>query len=471
VHEGLRKNTVVVQPSSPQSNPASGEAHVSPQSKTEILPIPIGTASASAITKAKNIATKLPGRADQDGAVSRAEKPILDLSEDTQQTMIDEIAKLVATPKRRSFTDLVKESISVTNSKHPRRAKTYHSNRARDTEAQRPIHNTLLNSLVFSRKGNNVISPKNAADPLGSSDNNLADSSNTDSDSRLTFRYSQPLPIFNRRPLIINPNSKASALSANTVLVVPPQRHPLRSEGSDAAIVQSKKALAKVKSELSETGQQLDSSNGQNAEMPPDNQRPPGTLLVVNPNSSESAKKPTDSMRGLVPFFEWRTRPTSFQTNISARPAARVSSTSVTSDPQKMDDNLHPISRSATGILQHIDGHICESRHFDATRFPLKAEEWDKLEEKSLPDVQNLLNERKKVLSLQRGGELQEPGEFLDSKYRLCSTVRKLLQCFIYDVKHDEKVVRKLWGIVYGICSLTLKEVKCYRSSRIGLDC
>jgi hypothetical protein len=450
---------VAVQPSKSQSKPAPAEPHPSPQSKLDVSQTPVGNPSALSIAKPKNITNRTTFRTDQVEAVSQAAKLLPDTSDDTQQQMIDEIAKLVATPQRRSFTDLVKESISVTNSNQPKRSKTYHSDRTRDLEAQSPIHKTLLNSLIFSRKRDNVASPNCVPDSLRSLANDPADASIADSDARLTFPRRQPLPIFIRRPLITNSNSKVAALSTGTVLAVPPQRYPLRSEGSDAAIVESKKALATIKSESGETGQQVGLSNGQNAETTLDNRRPSETLLMVNTNGSGSAKKPTNRIKELVPFFEWRTRSTNIQSDVSARPAARVSSTTVTSNPQQMDDNLHPITGSATGILQHIDHHICESRHFDATSFPWKAEEWKKLEGKRLPEVQSLLNEEQKALSHQGGDGLQEPREFLKSKYHLCSTVRRLLQCFIYDDKHDEKVVRKVWGIIYGICSLPLKEV------------
>jgi hypothetical protein len=114
VHDGLRRSAVVVQPSKPQIKPASAEMHPSPQSKIDILQTPAGGASVLPIAEPKNITGRTPLRIDQVEALSQAEKSIPDPSDGTQQQMIDEIAKLVAIPKRRSFTDLVKESISVT---------------------------------------------------------------------------------------------------------------------------------------------------------------------------------------------------------------------------------------------------------------------------------------------------------------------------------------------------------------------
>jgi hypothetical protein len=288
--------------------------------------------------------------------------------------------------------------------------------------------------------------------------NDPAGSSVADSDSRLAFHHRQPLPIFNRRPAIVDSNSKVAALSTSTVLTVPPQRYPPRSEGSDVAIVESKKALAKVKSESGEPGQQVGLSSGQNVETPPENRRQPRELLIVNSNGLESAKKPSGGMRAPVPFFEWRTRSSNFQNDNPARPAARVSSTIVTSDPQQMDDNLHSISGSATGILQHIDHHICESRHFDASSFPWKAEEWDKLEGKCVPDIQTLLNDEKGGVSLHGGDGLQEARDLLNSKYDLCSIVRGLLQC-LFMMASMTKESSGSYGALCTEYALPLKEV------------
>ena len=251
----------------------------------------------------------------------------------------------------------------------------------------------------------------------------------------------------------------------SNVLAAAPQRVPLGTESPDAATVHSAVLPTKTEEEAGAKSPHLINGAVQKTQFL-------GHDLVTGPTKARSTisdrvRATSNNMDGIVPFFEWRSESANGQglhatligeDTTSVLP--RASSTTVSSDRPYVDGKQSTILKSATSILGIIDEHLPGGKDFDPSTFPVNQDEYDKIEEKRHSDVLALLKtEEKNIRALNEGDRQEGAWEFLEDKNKLFLSAQQLFEYFLWDDKHDEKVVGKAWGIIYSLCSLNQGEV------------
>jgi hypothetical protein len=164
------------------------------------------------------------------------------------------------------------------------------------------------------------------------------------------------------------------------------------------------------------------------------------------------------AMKLLQPFFEWRTAVpttpttprTSDQTQLGFEGERRNGS---------VDTNNSGNHRDQTLDILHAMLNAYETTEEDTA---IQRSEYDGAESKSIDDVV-------RSLEMQFGPHQQQPldQKFWDNKINILLSVDTILSCFIGSVRHSDKIVQKIWGIVYQICQASVEDVSrepCYRT-------
>ena len=246
------------------------------------------------------------------------------------------------------------------------------------------------------------------------------------------------------------------------VLAAAPRRVPLRVGGSVAAIPRS--AIPPMKDNGDRTGNsQLQGASSMQQDLLLGHD-----LLARKSTISDRVKATSSNMDGIVPFFEWRSESANGEgmnaellRGDAAGAPPRASSTTVSSGHTYMDSQNPLVFKSATSILRLIDEHLPGGKDFDPSTFPVRSDEYDKIEEKRHSDVLTLLKLEEKAIRALGEEERQEGAwEFLESKNKLFLNTQLLLKYFVYDDKHSEKLIVKTWGIVHALCGLGQEQVK-----------
>jgi hypothetical protein len=261
---------------------------------------------------------------------------------------------------------------------------------------------------------------------------------------------------------------------AGEVLAVSPLRLPLRVEDYSAS---SKKPAASLTPPESHTPQpeQIYISDKMNrtrfrTNVSIDEDYSPLTI------AEKAEKRAKENVGGRTPFFQWRTgengttpvRTKAAGGSISGK-AERIDR--VNTDSRRGTEVASPYSHAAHDILTDIDSFIMQGKYHDVQNFNVSPSDYDGVLSRKRSEVTTLLQPEAQESarpSFDDGPEEDEPiaaqRHLVEAKMQLLLSVHGLLECFVNQEEVEAKVLGKIWGVMYNLCELQLRQVSTCNS-------
>jgi hypothetical protein len=174
-------------------------------------------------------------------------------------------------------------------------------------------------------------------------------------------------------------------------------------------------------------------------------------------NSRLETNRKEKDMKRLQPFFEWKTTPTTPSTPRSSE------HNHTRFDSLEENGSMFPLwdgsGSTVTVTLDILDSLMTDS-YQPSEDFAIQPRHYIEVRERTLPEVIELLE--KQASSLGPCPDPKHPSAdqmFWETKVSILLKVDTILSCFIGNNEAPNKVVKKIWGIVYDIIAVTLEEV------------
>lgn len=245
-----------------------------------------------------------------------------------------------------------------------------------------------------------------------------------------------------RRPAKHPRRHSTSGSTGFEILHACPQRLPLGADsGLSLFVPVTPKPIQHPPIRSSLPSSQLPQANNSLSEEQPQVAEDPDLNVEVR-----AAERIAGSLSSLNPFFEWVT---SEHTH------------SVADQQSKSEVHVGKVME----ILDLVDSLICDGNYFPNATFNIVPSDYEHIVERQVGDVIDLLEAEQNSIHQSTLGEGMPPAgqaprsEFLKLKIRLFLAVYGLLRCFVHQESHGAKVIRKIWGVVHKICSLSARSV------------
>ena len=123
-----------------------------------------------------------------------------------------------------------------------------------------------------------------------------------------------------------------------------------------------------------------------------------------------------------------------------------------------------PVLGNAMQILDHIDNLIDNGNYFPPHDYPVGPEQYESVHPRSAADIIDLLEEEHEALypineDEEGWHDIEAEREFHDTKVELFLNVYGLMRCFVHQDRQHARVIKKVWGVVYELCTLSAREV------------
>lgn len=138
----------------------------------------------------------------------------------------------------------------------------------------------------------------------------------------------------------------------------------------------------------------------------------------------------------------------------------------VNTDSRRGTEVASAYSHAAHDILTDIDSFIMQGKYHDAQSFKVSPSDYDGVLSRKRSEVTALLQpevQESARPSFDDGPEEDEPTaaqrRLVAAKMQLLISVHGLLECFVNQEEVEAKVLGKIWGVMYCLCELQLRQV------------
>jgi hypothetical protein len=162
------------------------------------------------------------------------------------------------------------------------------------------------------------------------------------------------------------------------------------------------------------------------------------------------------AMKLLQPFFEWRsavpTTPSTPRASGNDQPSYEINHRSSSAGASNPGNRVS----TATHILEILDIDMGNPYHTMEEDFAIEPADYDEIVPKSIDDVVNALDSHRLTGN---GEQAPDRQHFWDAKVGILTSVDIILSCFVGSHQRSDLIIRKVWGMVFQLCQVSLEDV------------
>ena len=186
-----------------------------------------------------------------------------------------------------------------------------------------------------------------------------------------------------------------------------------------------------------------------------------GTSLLTGPAASRlRAHRKIKDIKHLQPFFQWRgPAATELSKPRVPRPSG-LQKEGALLEGSRLADAVHVSGEKLAEDILEILNTEMEDEYLISDHFAIQPHHFEDVEEKTVEQVLSAFD--KSFLEILPHSQSKHPTEllkFLETKLSIFLKVDTILSCFVGNNELASVLIRKVWGIVFSICELSLEDV------------